>query len=98
MVIGCFHPQSSLRAVNALCDVYDISRRTCVVSVTFGGSGVAGVYHKGCGKIWICFFELSGSSQHMLVCQKFAFNNGGKDDECCLEGRRGVSRKNHFKL
>lgn len=27
------------------------------------------------------FLELSGSSQHMLVCQKFAFNNGTNDDE-----------------
>lgn len=33
------------------CVMSDISRGTCAVSVTFSGSGVAGVYHKGCGKI-----------------------------------------------
>lgn len=44
------------------------------------------------------FLELSGSSQHMLVCRKFAFNDVANDDECCLKGRRSVSRKNNYKV
>lgn len=44
MVVVRFRPQSSLRAVNALCAAYDISGCTCVASVDFGGSGVAGIY------------------------------------------------------
>jgi len=44
------------------------------------------------------FLKLSGSSQHTLVCQKFAFNDGADDNECHLKGRRGVSRKNNFKV
>lgn len=53
MVVVWFHLQSSLRTVNAWCDAYDIWGCTCVGSVDFGGSGVAGIYHEGCGKIWI---------------------------------------------
>lgn len=41
------------------------------------------------------FPESSGSNQCMLVCQKFSSNNGA---ECCLKGRKGGSRKNHFKV
>lgn len=46
-----FHPQSSLRAVNAFRAAYGISECTCVASVYFGGSAGAGVYHEGCGNI-----------------------------------------------
>lgn len=53
MVVVRFHPQSSRGAVNVLCDAYGISGCACVGSVDFGGSGVAGIYHEGCGKIWI---------------------------------------------
>lgn len=39
------------------------------------------------------FLKLSGSSQQMLVCWKFVFNDEANDDECCLKGRRGVLGK-----
>ena len=38
------------------------------------------------------FLELSGSSQHMLVCRKFAFNDGANDDE----GKEGCFYEKSF--
>lgn len=53
MAVARFHPQRSLRAANVSCDACDILGCTCVGSVDFGGSGVAGIYHEGCGKAWM---------------------------------------------
>lgn len=53
MVDVWFHPQSSLRAVNEFCAAYGASECSCVGSVYFSGSAGAGVYHEGCGNIWV---------------------------------------------
>lgn len=38
----------------------------CRISVDSGGSGVAGVYHVGCGKILISFLELCWSDRNLF--------------------------------
>lgn len=53
MLVAWFHPQSSLRAVNAFGAAHGISECSCVRSVYFGGYAGAGVYHEGHGNIWV---------------------------------------------
>lgn len=50
-----FHSQCSPRAVNTFCAAYGTSECSCVGSVYFGGSAGAGVYHEGCGNVWVRF-------------------------------------------